>query len=108
MNDRWTLVKISKATRDRLEKVRDSMLLADSVGLRSLERDNRDRVSLDQVVNLLIDIREKHAARRKRSAAKRRTHRTLTPEEAAATLENAWEELLASAPDPEKSPKTIV
>jgi len=108
MNDRWTLVKLSKATRERLEKVRESMLLADAVGLRNLERDNRDRVSLDQVVNLLIDIREKHAARRKRSAERRRGRKPVDPGPLAEVMETFWQELLKEAPDPEKTPKSIV
>jgi len=108
MQERWTLVKVSKVTRERLEAVRDSMLLADSVGLRNLERDNRDRVSLDQVISLLIDIRERHAERRKRSAAKRRTRRPATPEKLEEVMETFWQELLASAPDAEKSPKSVV
>lgn len=108
MNDRWTLVKVSKATRERLERVRDSMLLADSVGLRNLERDNRDRVSLDQVIELLIDMRDQHARRRKRSAANRRKKKAVQAALVSDPGGTVWQELLASAPDQEKSPKTIV
>lgn len=108
MNDRWTLVKISKATRDRLERVRDSMLLADSVGLRNLERDNRDRVSLDQVVNLLIDLRERHAERRKRSASKRRKRKEESAEQGQEQGQEYWRVLLEASPDQEKEAKSIV
>jgi hypothetical protein len=48
------------------------MLLAHDVGLRELETDTRDRVSLDQVIRLLIEMRDRHAERRRRSAAARR------------------------------------
>lgn len=108
MNERWTLVKISKATRERLERVRDSMLLADCVGQRNLERDNRDRVSLDQVIGLLILMRERHAERRKRATTKKRKPKTPTPNPGVVPLDGYWQQLLDAAPDPEKTPKTIV
>lgn len=68
----WIMVRIKRSTRARLEATRQSMLLAADVGLRNVELDNRDRFSLDQVIGILLDMRDRHAERRKRSAAGRR------------------------------------
>jgi hypothetical protein len=54
------------------------MLLAADVGLRDVELDNRDRFSLDQVIRVLLDMRDAHAARRRASAARRRAARRRT------------------------------
>lgn len=67
----WIMVRIGRETHRQLEAVRTSMLVADLAGLIELERDDRDRVSLDQVIRRLIEFREKHAERRRRAAARR-------------------------------------
>jgi hypothetical protein len=71
MGSKWVLVRVSASTKAALERVRASMMLAHDVGLLDFAPDLRDRVGLDQVILRLIEIREKHAARRKRSAARR-------------------------------------
>ena len=67
----WIMVRIGRDTHRMLQDVRASMEVADLTGHVTLERDDRDRVSLDQVVRRLIAFRERHAARRRRSAAGR-------------------------------------
>lgn len=71
----WIMVRVSRSTHARLDAVRKSMQLAADVGLRELVLDPRDRVSLDQIIGLLIDMREGHAERRRASAARRRKRR---------------------------------
>jgi predicted RNA-binding protein with RPS1 domain len=75
MKTDWTLVKLSQETREKLEAVRDSMLVAEEMRMRTLDRDNRDRVSLDQIIRLLIEFREGHARRVRESKARRRGKR---------------------------------
>lgn len=108
MDGKWTLIKVSKATRARLEKVRLSLLMAEDGGQLQLDRDNRDRVSLDQVIGLLIGLRERHAARRKRASDKRRGKQAELFEQANTIDPESWRELLASAVDPEKLPASFV
>ncbi len=71
----WIMIRVSRETHERLEAVRTSMLIGNEMGVRELQFDNRDRVSLDQVISELIYFRSKHADRRKRSAARRRAAR---------------------------------
>jgi len=71
----WTLVKMSEETREMLEEVRQSMLRAEEMRLRSLDRDNRDRVSLDQVIRILIELRQRHAERRTAALERRRARK---------------------------------
>ena len=68
----WIMVRIDRATHAELERVRNSMLIGEMMGLSQLERDNRDRVSLSQVIGRLIAFRDRHAARARRSKARRR------------------------------------
>lgn len=68
MAEDWIMVRLRRLTRARLEAVRDSLLRAHEQGKIGLEMDTRSRVSLDQVIEILIDQREGHAARRKRAA----------------------------------------
>jgi hypothetical protein len=76
MANDWIMVRLQRATHAELLRVRDSLELAEAVGLRELERDHRQQiVSLDQVVRVLIAFRDKHAERRKRSAAQRKAKR---------------------------------
>lgn len=67
----WIMVRLSRITHARLCKVRDSLLLAHEQGKIGLDFDPRERVSLDQVVDLLIQQRESHAARRKKAAKRK-------------------------------------
>lgn len=71
MGTPWTSVRIASATLAELDRVKRSMLLADFMGLIELERDPRDRVSLDQVIRRLIAFRDRHAERARRSKARR-------------------------------------
>lgn len=68
MTDDWIMVRLRRSTRARLEEVRDSLLRAHEQGKIGLEMDTRDRVSLDQVIDILIDQRKRHATRRKRAS----------------------------------------
>lgn len=68
---RWIMVRIDPDTHRELCRVREEMETADMMKLIALDRDNRDRVSLDQIIRRLIAMRDKHAERRSRSAAKR-------------------------------------
>jgi hypothetical protein len=72
MATEWIMVRIDRRTHAALERVRESMRLGAEIGLRDLETDNRDRVSLDQVIRVLIEMRDNHAERRRRSAMKRK------------------------------------
>lgn len=71
MSKEWIIVRLQRGTHRQLQAVRESMRVADVAGLIDLEKDNRDRVSLDEVIRKLIAFRERHAARRRRSAAKK-------------------------------------
>lgn len=73
--DDWIMVRLKRETHKMLDGVRDTMEIADCVGLRELERDARGRVSLDQVVRELVYFKLKHAERRRKSAAKRKQGR---------------------------------
>jgi hypothetical protein len=63
----WIMVRVSKATHARLLAVRESLFRAEENGQVSLDRDPRDRVSIDQIINRLIDARSAHAARRNKT-----------------------------------------
>lgn len=78
MASEWIMVRIEKRVRDRLESIRQSMLLASEIGAKPLQLDDRDRLSLSRVVELLCDMREGHAERRRR-ASKRRRRRPVEP-----------------------------
>jgi hypothetical protein len=67
----WIMVRLTRETHAALREVRESMRTADEAGLIQLETDDRDRVSLDQVIQRLIDFRKRHAERRRRAAARR-------------------------------------
>jgi len=67
----WTYVRITRDTHAALCRVRESMRLAEEMHLVELETDDRDRVSLDQVIARLVAMRDQHAARRQRSASRR-------------------------------------
>jgi hypothetical protein len=67
----WTYVRITCDTHKELCRVRESLRIAEMMGVVTLEPDNRNRVSLDQVITRLISIRDKHSERRKRSASRR-------------------------------------
>lgn len=73
MDDAWVMVRIGRVTHARLCEVRESLLRAYEQGKIALDLDQRSRVSLSQVVELLIQQRMEHATRRKKAAAKRRT-----------------------------------
>lgn len=83
----WIMVRLLRTTRAELERVRDSMELADSMGLIELVRDPRERVSLDQVIRRLIGFRERHAERVRRSKARRRAARRQRLQDASAAAD---------------------
>jgi hypothetical protein len=68
----WIMVRISRDTHRELERVRQSMLRAELMGLAQLKKDARGRFPLDEVILRLIDMRDKHAARVRRSKSRKR------------------------------------
>jgi len=71
----WIMIRVLRATHARLCDARESMRLGADLGLRELDCDSRDRVSLDQIIGLLLDARDRHRERKRRSArARRRRH----------------------------------
>jgi hypothetical protein len=72
MAKEWIIVRLHPETHAELVRVRDSLRIAEAMHLLELEHDNRDRVSLDQVVRRLLEIRRRHAERRRASAARKR------------------------------------
>ncbi len=78
--EQWTAVRVSKDTKARLEKLRDTWLevagaMKDELytsHVRSGKVSTRDVCGLDQVIRRLLLLHERHAARRQRSAARRR------------------------------------
>jgi hypothetical protein len=72
MATQWIMVRLDTSTHAALERVRESMLLGEEMGLTKLAKDDRERVSLTQVITRLIAFRDRHAARARRSKARRR------------------------------------
>lgn len=69
----WRHIVVSLATLNALRAVRESMEKGAELGTRNLETDPRGRVSLDQVIRLMIADRTRHRDRSRRSAKKRRS-----------------------------------
>ena len=83
----WTKVTVSAATLARLRKHQDRLLRAHERGAESVvditERNGGQRgngVSVDQLVNLLLDREERHMARKRDSQARRRQLRAAREE----------------------------
>jgi hypothetical protein len=74
----WIMVRIGRNTHQHLQRVRQSLRVAEELHLVELEIDTRDRVSLDAVIDWLIGMYDRHAERRRRSAARRRSKRIET------------------------------
>ncbi len=72
MATEWVMVRVSRRTHSRLTAARDSLLRGYGNGLRELAFGDRDRVSLDQVISILLDEREDHSRRSRRSRTKSR------------------------------------
>jgi len=72
----WIMVRVSKATHAALEAARESMKLGQEMGLRTLPCDDRDRVSLSAVIDVLLDARERHLKRARKSNRTRSARRT--------------------------------
>jgi len=72
MAEEWIMVRLHRTTHAELVRIRDSLRIAEAMRLLELEHDDRDRVSLDQVIRRLCEIRRRHAERRQASAARRR------------------------------------
>lgn len=93
----WTHVRLQRSTLEWLERTRASMMLGAEMGLRELTVDNRDRVSIDQIIRELLYARERHheRARMQRARAKlKRAARRLAAELEAATPTIAGEQQL--------------
>jgi len=70
-DSQYIMVRMDRVTHKRLCAVRDSLMVAHEQGKIALEVDSRDRVSLDQVVNILIDARADHKKRVKRARTRK-------------------------------------
>jgi hypothetical protein len=66
------MVRVDRRTHAALERVRESMLLGEAMGLAELSKDFRDRFSLDKVIVRLIAFRDRAAERSRRSKARRK------------------------------------
>lgn len=66
----WIMARLRTVTHARLKAVTDSLLRAHEQGKIALDFDAQGRVSLDQVINILVDQRQQHAARRKMAGRK--------------------------------------
>jgi hypothetical protein len=71
----WIMVRLTPDTHEALYRVRESLRIAEEMGLVELPTDDRDRVSLNSVIARLIAMYDRHAERRRRSAARRRRAR---------------------------------
>jgi hypothetical protein len=72
MAGKWIHVIVDPDTHAELCRVRDSLRVAEAMQLLELSHDDRDRVSLNEVIKRLLTIRRRHAERRRASAARKR------------------------------------
>jgi hypothetical protein len=93
MEKKWVMIRVTASTHAALCRIRASMELADEMQLRKLNRDHLEHVSLNHVIELLCEARDKHAERRSRSNARRRrpavvelVEQPAEPDQAAAEL----------------------
>lgn len=75
----WIMVRLLESTHAALERTRLSMQTADLMGLITLTRDPRHRVSLDQVVMRLVAMRDAHHRRARKQKERRRRHVPILP-----------------------------
>lgn len=80
MEKDWIMVRIKRTTYARIEGARKSLLWAYEMRQKELRFDDRGRVSVDQVLNILLDLRARHASRRARALAKRRARKKEKPQ----------------------------
>jgi hypothetical protein len=100
MAKEWVMVRLTRETHAALERIRSSMEVAEEMQLVQLERDHTSHVSLNQVIERLIAMREAHAERRQRSNAARRR-------KPAAAAELPAEDLAGAAPPAAPPPGPI-
>lgn len=68
----WTVIRVSGGTAARLRALREKLLRGDDRRkLTVLQLDLRDRVGLDQVIEVLLDREERHEERKRASARRR-------------------------------------
>lgn len=79
----WIMVRLLRSTHEALERTRLSMQVADLQGQITLRRDPRHRVSLDQVIERLVAMRDRHHERVRKSKERRRQHIPILPAPAA-------------------------
>ncbi len=69
----WTAVRVSGETKARLETLRETLLRGEQqTRAGRLDPDSRDRVGLDQVIQVLLARYDRDQERKRRSAARRR------------------------------------
>lgn len=72
MATEWMMVRVSRRTHDLLEIVRRSLILSHEQGRIEVRFDDRDRVSLDQVIETLAYERLAHQQRAREQSRRRR------------------------------------
>lgn len=71
----WVMVRVQRSTLEDLERVRERLLTAYSNGQVEVEMDDRGRVSLDQVIRVLITRDRLKKIRSDRSRARKKAAR---------------------------------
>jgi len=69
----WKSVRVSEATLKRLETARDEMCRGGRVESGELRPDLRDRIGLDQVIAVLLTLRDAHKERARKYVKKLRS-----------------------------------
>lgn len=97
----WVMVRVRRETHAELRRVEMSLRIAEDQGQLELSKDERDRVSIDQVVRRLIAIRDGHAARRQKAQQRRRDRMRARKEEGASERDRADGETVVPLSKPE-------
>lgn len=69
--DRWTHIRVDKATKQRLEALRKRLEDAYVAGQTKLEIGRWEKMTVDQVINYLLDLKMGHDARKRKHAGRR-------------------------------------
>jgi len=93
----WIMVRLLETTHAALERTRVSMQTADLMGMITLSRDTRGRVSLDQVITRLIAMRDAHHRRARKQRERGRPHVPILPDVPPATADDQCRPLDAAA-----------
>ena len=72
MADRYCTIRVHASTLRELERVKASMMIGEAMGLSKLTKPDGTRVSIETVLLRLVEFRDKHAARSRRSRSRRK------------------------------------